>query len=83
MLLKNSESSWSKVSLNVLIVIKQVIWRRIVHCSKIKKNSREKSSKRRKIIKHHGKNSDSSSSDEEKATEHANIYFMAQEEDKV
>ena len=54
-------------------------------CPLLKNKGKFKSKKfkKKKDYQASWENSDSSSSDEEEATEHANIYFMAQEEDEV
>ena len=54
-------------------------------CSLLKNKGKFKSKKfkKKKDYQASQENSDSSSSDEEEVTEHANIYFMAQEEDEV
>ena len=55
------------------------------YCLLLKNKGKFKSKKfkKKKDYQASWENSDSSSSDEEEATEHANICFMAQEEDEV
>ena len=50
---------------------------------KNKEKFKSKKFKKKKDYQASWENSDSSSSDEEEATEHANICFIAQEEDEV